>query len=147
MDPLSIGSAVVSLLTPFVKDAGQELAETLGQAGAGKVKELLVWMKSKFAGDPAATQDLQRFGKSPEKFGPSLEESIQQKADTDPQFRAEITQMMKELGPVIAVVQNLKTGKGVTGVDADNLRSGKVDVRQTIDGGENITGARIKDIG
>jgi hypothetical protein len=45
------------------------------------------------------------------------------------------------------VFQELKKGKGVIGVEADEIRSGKVDVTQKADDVDGMTAVRVKKIG
>ncbi len=71
MDPATIATSVIALLTPYVADAGKELVKTAGEVGVGKIKTLLAWLKQQFADDPAASKDLSRFERSPEEFTPT----------------------------------------------------------------------------
>jgi hypothetical protein len=146
MDPVTIGATVVSILTPYVADAGKELVKTAGEAGLEKIKGLLHWLKGKFAGDPVATSDLSRFEKDPTAFAPALQATVVSKVKDDPAFAAEIGQRVKELGPIITIIQNYENAKNLVGLKADRVTSGKVSITQTgkiIDGG---TGAEIKTI-
>jgi hypothetical protein len=139
MDPLTIGASVVTILTPYVADAGKEFVKTAGEAGLQKTKELMQWLKAKFAGDPVATTDLSRFEKDPEKYASGLQETIETKAKEDPGFSAEINQRVQELGPIITVIQQFDKARNLTGVEADQVRSGQVNVTQ---GGKDADGVK-----
>jgi hypothetical protein len=139
MDPVTIGTAVVTILAPYAADAGKELVKTAGEVGLEKAKGLMTWLKRQFAGDPVATSDLSRFEKDPKTFGPSLEATIEKKADADPAFAAEVTDRVKSVAPNITIVQRLKKGTDVTAVEG-NIKSGTVSTTQEIDEGSRITG-------
>jgi hypothetical protein len=147
MDPVTIGATVVSILTPYVADAGKELVKTAGEAGLEKIKELLHWLKGKFAGDPVAASDLSRFEKDPKTFAPALQATVATKVKDDPAFAAEIGQRVKDLGPIITIIQNFDEARNLVGLEADRLGSGKVSVTQTGKTADGVKGAVIKTIG
>ena len=144
MDPAMIGTAVVALLTPYVKDAGVELVKTAGEAGVAKVKDLMQWLKTKFAGDPVAASDLTRFEKNPETFGPALQSTIAAKAQDDPAFANDIADRVKDIGPIINIVQNYDEATNVVGVKADRIANGKITVTQSGKHAQNTTGIDVK---
>jgi len=147
MDPLTIGASVVALLTPYAKDAGKELVKTVGEAAVQKTKDLMQWLKAKFAGDPVASSDLSRFEKDPKTFAPALEATIESKAKEDPAFSAELEQRVNELGPVLRIVQEFEQATDVIGLDADAVKSGQIDVTQKGKTAERTTGVKVKTIG
>ena len=130
MDPLTIGAAVVTILTPYVADAGKELVRTVGETGVQKTKELMQWLKAKFAGDPVAATDLSRFEKDPAGYAKPLQDTIVKKVNDDPAFSAEITKRVGDLGPTIAIIQRFDRSVGAIGVLGD-VSSGRVSVEQT----------------
>jgi hypothetical protein len=127
MDPLSIGAAVVTLLTPYVADAGKEFVTAVGEAGLEKTKELLHWLKAKFAGDPVAAKDLSRFEKNPAGYATPLQETIDAKVKEDPAFSAEVARRMNDLGPFVTIVITAKNLQNVRGVRG-NVAAGTVAV-------------------
>src|SRR5208337_5484412 len=116
MDPATLATVALTILTPFAKDVGKELVKTVGEVAAGKAKDLFAWMKQRFASDPVAAKDLSRFASEPDKFEPSLESTIKEKAQQDPEFAAELKKRIDEIGPQITVFQEIKKGKNVIGV-------------------------------
>jgi hypothetical protein len=145
MDPVTIATAVITILSPYLKDAGKQILETAGQIGVDKAKGLLGWLKERFAGDPVATSDLSRFEADPVKFEPVLQSTVTERAQADPQFAAELQKRLDE-GPDITVFQRIKEGKNVIGIDAEQA-SGRMNVKQEADKVENITGVRIRKAG
>jgi len=45
MDPASMAVAALTILTPYLKDAGQELIKTVGEVALEKAKGLLSWLR------------------------------------------------------------------------------------------------------
>ena len=147
MDPVTIGAAVVTLLTPYAKDAGKELVKSVGEAGVQKTKDLMRWLKTKFAGDPVASSDLSRFEKDPKAFAPGLEATIVSKAQNDAAFSTELEQRVNELGPVLKIVQEFEHSTDMIGLDADAVKSGQIDVTQKGKTAERPIAAKVKTIG
>jgi hypothetical protein len=141
MDPVTIGTAVVTILTPYVADAGKELVKTVGEAGVEKTRELLQWLKGRFAGDPVATTDLSRFEKDPAGYAKPLQDTIENTIKEDPAFAAEISTRITELGPTVAIVQRFKDAQDVTGVEG-HIGSGRLSVTQEGDIARNVVGVK-----
>ena len=141
MDPVTIGTAVVTILSPYVADAGKELVRTVGEVGVEKAKGLLTWLKQQFAGDPVAASDLSRFEQDPKVFAPSLQTTIEKKATDDPAFSAAIADRVKELGPIITIIQKFDEARDMTGVDGA-VQSGNVSVTQQGTRASNVTGIK-----
>lgn len=147
MDPLTLATAALTILSPFAKDAGKELVKTVGEIGFDKAKGLFAWLKQKFSSDPSASKDFSRFEADPDTFEPSLKATIKEKVEQNPEFAAELQKRIDEIGPMITVFQEIKKGKNVIGVEADEIHSGKVGVTQKADDVEGMTGVRVKKIG
>jgi hypothetical protein len=147
MEPVTLAMTALAILTPLAKDAGKELVKTVGEIGFEKAKDLLSWLKHRFSDDPAASKDLSRFEADPDRFEPGLEATIKEKAEQDPQFATELKKRIDEVGPMITVFQQIKSGRNITGLDAEEIHSGKVGVSQIADEVDGITGVRTKRIG
>ena len=147
MDPATIAASVVTLLAPYVKDAGQELVKTVGDVGVRKVRDLLSLLKQRFASDPAAAQDLSRFEKEPAKRADDLKETIVAKVQADPAFADEITQRVNDLGPVIVAVQEFDVLERATNVRAGSMESGSLSATQKGKTGTDVKNVDIDRIG
>lgn len=139
MDPVSIGAAVVTILTPYVADAGKEFLKAAGETGVQKTKELMQWLKGKFANDPVATSDLTRFEKNPKGNAENLQNTIAKKATEDPAFSSELSKRVEDLRPIVAIAQKFTDADTVTGIAGD-VRSGNVSITQEGDKVKNLTG-------
>lgn len=147
MDPATIGATVVTILAPYVADAGKEIVKAAGEAGLQKAKGLLSWLKERFADDPVAASDLSRFEKNPEAFAPGLEATIAEKAKADPQFSEEIATRVQELAPVLTVIQEFREATDLTGVKGGAVRTGSISVTQKGDVARNVKGVDVQGIG
>jgi hypothetical protein len=147
MDPATIGATVVTILAPYVADAGKEIVKTAGEIGLEKAKGLLGWLKKQFSDDPVAANDLLRFEKDPEKFADGLTETIVTKASTDPAFKAAVTERVNEFGPVLTVVQQFKDAADLVGMKLGTVTAGTMTVTQTGDKAKNVVGIDAVNIG
>jgi hypothetical protein len=143
MDPATIGATVVTILAPYVADAGKEVVKAAGELGLQKAKSLLAWLKEQFADDPVATSDLSRFEKNPEAFAPGLEATIAKKAEDDKNFSAEITNRVNDLAPVLTVIQNFRDARDMTGIKAGTVRRGELSSTQGGETAANVTGIDV----
>jgi len=147
MDPATIAAAAIAVLAPYVKDAGQELLKTVGEVGVEKTKGLLTWLRQRFAGDPAAASDLARFEKDPVKFEAVLQSTLEERAEADTAFAADLTQRVNDVRSTIRVVQSVKDAEKLTGVEAENISAGiKIDVKQDATGVKEVTGVKAKNL-
>lgn len=143
MDPATIAASAMTVLTPYIKDAGTEALKTVGEMALGKAKDLLSWLKDRFSGDPVATKDLSRYESNPEKFESVLQSTLEEKIQGDAAFAGELQKRVNEFGSDLKVFQRIKDGKNIIGIDADSAPE-KADVHQEADKVENMTGIRIK---
>jgi hypothetical protein len=146
MDPVTI-TAVVSLLSPYVTKGAEEFAKELGKEAAQKTKDLFGYLKRAFSPDSEEAQILSLFEKKPEKYEANLTDVLKERASTDKEFALELEKHVKSAGPYIKVVQTLKDGKKVVGVDVKKARTGNFDIKQDAEKGEEITGFKAEEVG
>ncbi|MEQ9617088.1 MAG: hypothetical protein RLN60_03540 [Phycisphaerales bacterium] len=150
MEPISIATAAVTLLTPFVKDSAEAFAEETGKAVYEKTRGLWNRVVSAFKDDPVASDAATRFTYNPATYSSLLIDLLQERLAIDSQlcdeFQATVSEI-KEAGPELVVVQKMIEVEGVTGIDADEMTSGEARVEQDIAKAKNVIGARIKKIG
>jgi len=145
MDPVI--AAALAGLTAFVTTSTQEMLKALGSATAEKLRRLFGALKARWSDDPAAAGDLERFADNPSLYAPVIQARLEQLLSSDPGFRAELAQAVDDIGPQLTIVQRMAEAHGVTGLEADDFRRGRVSVEQNIDKASDITGARFKTIG
>lgn len=148
MDPATLATAVIAILTPYVTKTAKEVIEAAGQLGYDKAKKLLETLKLRWSGDPVAADHLQRFEKKPEVHAPALQELVQEKLQTDPQLAADVAQTVKEIGPQLQVFIKMADAENLTGLDVGEM-TGNANAKVTLDleKGKNVTGAKIGKLG
>jgi len=108
---------------------------------------MLETLRSRLADDPEASTMMAHFEQNPNRYQPVMEEILKEKLSRDPSFLAELVSLVEHLGPDLEVIQKVKFGRGVTGIDADEMATGHAKVHQEIDQAEDLTGMRIKRLG
>ena len=88
MDWLTIGTAAVNILTPFVKKAGEKVAEKAGEA-------IFSLIKDKLQGDEEAESTLNNFQKNPERHGGVLADILREQAEADLTFGAALKKLVE----------------------------------------------------
>lgn len=150
MDPATIATltgSVLSVITPYVAKGADEFAKLVGEAAFAKAKALFAALKQKFSPDREAADTLARFEEKPQRYQPVLEDILSEKLAKDPEFAAEVERHIKEMGPVLEVVQRMKEADGVVGIQANRMASGTARVTQEIDMAKQVTGMKIDNIG
>jgi hypothetical protein len=146
MDPVTIGTTVVTLLAPYVADAGKELVKAVGEAGVERAKALLQTLRSRLAGDPLATRDLERFEKDPTTYAPGLQETIAARAQEDPAFSSEIEKQLDGAGPIVEIIQQFTHAKNLTGADVETAAAGSFSIAQKGETADDVTGFKAKTV-
>jgi len=148
MDPIStlVGS-VMGVLMPYVVKGAEEFARLAGEAAYNKARHLLDTLKAKLAGDKEAIDGLTRLEEKPERYQPVVEDILKEKLSQDKDLAAELERLLKEMGPDLEIIQKIKVGEKVTGLEADEMVGGKAKVTQEIEEGKDVTGAKIKRMG
>lgn len=149
MDPaiIDLSTKVMAVLLPFVTKGAEEFAAKVGDAAYEKAKNLLATLKQKWSEDKEATESLIRFEEKPERYKTALEDILEEKLAEDYDLAAQIAQLLQEMGPILAIVQQMEEGKDIIGLKAGDLRSGRYRIEQHITKGERITGAELNTSG
>jgi hypothetical protein len=147
MDPITLVTSAITLLSPYVAKGAEEFAKEVGKEAAQKAKELFTYLKNKFSADSEESQVLSLFEKKPEKYETTLTDVLQERARTDSEFASELEKHVNSAGPYIKVVQSLKEGKKVVGAEVKKARSGTFDIQQDVEKGEEVTGFKGEEVG
>jgi len=150
VDFASIAATAVAALTPYLKKAAEDFAGKAGELALEKVKALFQTLKDKFSADGYMQGTLERFEKDPDKFAPAVQQVIEEAAAEDDSFARDVETLVQEIeavGPSIKVVQKIKRAREVLGVEADDVGSGSIDVRQDIGNATKVTGVKLGKVG
>ncbi len=148
MDPVStLVTGVMTVLMPYVTKGAEEFAKAAGDVAFRKAKGLIDTLRAKLAGDKEASESLTRLEEKPERYKPVVEDVLKEKLSQDTALAAEVERQLKDMAPELEIIQRIKGGEAVTGLEADEVTGGRVKVTQDIEQGKNITGAKIKRLG
>jgi hypothetical protein len=149
MDPMttSVVSAVMGVVMPYVTKGAEEFAKLAGEAAFQKAKGLMDTVRKRFAADSEAAAVITQFEQKPQRYEPVVSDILAEKVEADPAFARELKKQVDALGPELVIIQRIRDADSVTGLELGEMRSGKAGVRQDIEGGRNITGAKIDKLG
>jgi len=149
MDPVTatLAANVMTVLMPYAALGAQEFVKSAGKEAYEKAKSLMATLKARWAGNDEAIDTVARFEEKPERYQPVLEDILEEKLIQDPELATELATLLNEMGPSLEVIQQMEEGRRVTGLEAEQMSGGTTRVRQDIERGEDVTGARISRIG
>ena len=144
METYAIAATAISVLAPYVTKGAEEFIKTAGKDGYEKTKALFTSLKARWQGNDEAKSTLENFEKNPERHGPPLKGILEDELAADPEFRSELSRQISDLRPHIEVIQKMKRGDNIVGVQADEMSGGAVKVNQEIDQATYVKGVVIK---
>ena len=149
MDPVTatLAANVMTVLMPYAAMGAQEFAKSAGKEAYEKAKSLIATLKARWAGDEEAADTLARFEEKPERYQPVLKDILEEKLSQDKELATELATILNQMGPTLEIIQQMEEGRRVTGLEAAQMSGGRASVRQDIQRGEDVTGARISRIG
>ena len=147
MSPSELATQVVAVLVPYLAQGAVEFARVAGEVALNQARGLLARLKERWADDPEATDELQRFEQKPERYQTVLTELLEERLADDPELAKLLSEALTKMGPSIRIVQEMDEAKRVVALQAKRMKSGHLDVEQEIGKGEDITGADIDEIG
>jgi hypothetical protein len=99
MEPTALAAAAVSIVAPYLAEAGKAAAKKAGEAAVSRVEAVLGAIKAKFQADQDefAEQTLARLEAQPEAEGRrgSLADVVAEKAAADPAFAQELERQVE----------------------------------------------------
>ena len=137
----------MSVLMPYAAKGAEEFAKSAGADAYQKVTRLLGILKIRWSGDKEATDTLAHFEEKPERYQAALKDILEEKLAQDKELAEELRNQLNGMGPELNIIQQMEEGWKVTGLEAEEMTEGRAKVRQDIQRGEDIMGARIRRIG
>jgi hypothetical protein len=130
MDPVTIASAALAILGPYLAKAGGKFAEKAGETLAEQAEDLYQLIKRRFASDAYAEQTLTRAEQQPESEGrlAAVQEVLADKMNEDPDFAEAVRR----------IVDQVNSKHNIPSVTASGERS--VATGGDISGGTLVTG-------
>jgi hypothetical protein len=147
MEPITMAATAIGILGPYVAKGAEEFAKTAGKEAYEKTKKLFATLKTRWSGDEEATSTLTNFEKKPNRYEPVLKSILEEELAKDANFRTELARQLEEIGPYVEVIQKMKKGEDITGLQVDEMNKGKAIVNQEMDEAKNVIGAVVKRLG
>ncbi len=129
MDPVTIASATIALLTPYLVKAGDEVAKKAAGAAWEKVTEIYKALKERLARekDKYPKETFKRFEKEPEKRKQAMQETLAEILEKDSDFAKKLMEMVKnanKLGAGTVFNTNVFGGKVGEIINIENVHQG-----------------------
>ena len=147
MEPITIAATAIGILGPFVAKGAEEFVKTAGKEAYEKTKKLFATLKTRWSGDEEAMSTLTNFEKKPDRYESVLKSILQEDLAKDPNFRTELARQLEQIGPYVEVIQKMKKGEDIIGIQVDEMNKGKAIVNQEIDEAKNVQGFVSKTLG
>lgn len=147
MDPVTIATAAIGILGPYVAKGAEEFVKAAGKDAYEGAKRLFETLKSKWAGKEEPASTLASFEKRPDRYETPLKEVLAEELAKDPALLEDVGQQVAKMGPYIEVIMKMKKGEDIVGLEANEMTKGTAKVSQEIEEGKNVKGAVIGRIG
>jgi len=113
MDPVTLGATVMSILIPYVAKKAEKFIDLAGQAAYNQAKKLFTTLKSRWAGDKEATDQLAYFEQNPERYQPIIEDILRKRLAHDRELAVELEQLINQMGPSLTIIQEMDEAKSL----------------------------------
>lgn len=147
MEPVTLGTTVMSILMPYVAKKAEEFIKIAGKAAYNRAQKLLATLKAKWAGDKEATDQLALFEQDPNRHWQAVEDTLTKRLAKDRNLAAELKQVIEQMGPKLTVIQEMDEAKEVIAARIRHVVKGTVDITQRAKKGEDVTGVDIDTFG
>ena len=98
MDPITIASSAIALLTPYLAKAGEEISKKAVGAAWEKITEIHQAIKDRLAQekDSYPKETLKRYEKEPQKRKQAMQETLAEILEKDPSFAKKLVKLLKD---------------------------------------------------
>ena len=142
-----LASQIVETLIPYFSVGSNEFAKQAGKAAFEKIKLLWNNIKLRFTSDIDAKDKLNCFESKPDMYRDVLKAILADRMAKYKAFCNELEQLLIDIRPQLKVIQEMKIGEQIVGIDADEISNSKVDVKQKIDDAKDVTGIQVRKLG
>ncbi|MCQ0987163.1 hypothetical protein [Jiella marina] len=141
MDLVSIASAAVIALTPFLTKVGESAGEEVGKKTLAVGEKLLELLYRRWQGKPEAEDRLANLATGEESAKADLQSALAVEMATDAKF-AELVKAILENddAPELNIDQDIVDGEELTGARIREVLRGRINVRQKAENVKTVTG-------
>src|SRR5258706_583448 len=138
---------ILSVFTSYLSKGTEEFAKEVGKETFEKAKELVQAVRMKFARVPESSRVLTKFEVAPSQYHSLVFDLLKKELTEDSEFAAQLSRQIETTTPQLHIVQKMKAGKNIIGLDADEMIRGKVSVEQDLAKADGVYGVKIGKIG
>lgn len=147
MDPVTIATTALAVLTPYLAKGGETLASELSKQGLAKGEAVLQALWARWRGKPQAEARLASFVADPAAGRDAMSAALAVEATADPDFAAALDAMLKGGPADVFIEQAVGKAGEITGAQIREMLSGRVQVRQTVEEATKVVGVAIDRLG
>ena len=148
MDPLSIATAVLAVITPYLTKAGDGVLEELGKQGLVKAQAEFKALTARWQDKPKAQQRLKAYADDPALAREGLLAALRTEIDDDDDFAAALKALLEDrLKPEAFIRQQVGAHGEALGADILNFHIGNLRVEQIGEDSAKLTGLKADNFG
>lgn len=148
MDPISLVSAAMAALSPYLLKAGEHVAEAIGKQAVDKAEAILTGLWARWHGKPDAEKRLAAYVKDPSTGRDAMTAALAVEVAGDPEFARLLGDLLDDRArPEIFVEQLAEKNGNLTGADIRELFQGRVKIIQTLKDGGTAIGYKGDSVG
>ena len=126
MEPVSsLATTVISILSRYLAKGAEEFVESARKDAYDKARKILIALKTRWAGDEEARDELERFEQKPVLCRPVLQQMLQERLVGDNELVRTLTELLKEMGPSIEIVQKIEEAEETVGLEVGEMGGGR----------------------
>lgn len=147
MDPVTLATAAVATLTPYLAKASEEFAKEAGKKGFATAEALLKALWGRWRGNSQAASRLQQFVTNPDVGRESFTLALVAEVASDKPFADALQALLNGAPPEVFVDQTAKNVRDLTGAEIKEIVRGHVTINQDVEKADNVIGAKIDRLG
>lgn len=149
MDPVSLATAAIAALSPYLVKAGEGIAQEIGKQALAKAEAILKGLWSRWRDKPDAEKRLAAYVEDSSKGKEAMTAALAVEIAGDPEFARMLEALLAgSAQPEVFIKQVAEKdgtliGVDVVGTDVRDLLHGKWIIDQTLNGSGTATGLKI----
>lgn len=148
MDPISLASAVMAALAPYLLKAGEHVAEAIGKQAVDKAEAILKGLWVRWRGKPDAEKRLAAYVNDPSTGRDAMTAALAVEVAGDPEFARLLGDLLDgRERPEIFIEQLAEKNGNLTGAEIRELVQGRLEIHQTLKDGGTAIGLKSDSLG
>lgn len=148
MDPISLASAAMVALAPYLLKAGERVAEAIGKQAVDKAEAILTGLWARWRGKPDAEKRLLAYVDDPSTGRDAMTAALAVEVAGDPEFARFLGDLLDgRESPEIFIEQLAEKNGSLTGAEIRELFQGRLKILQTLKDGGTATALKADTLG